>query len=256
MKKKKLVIIICSILMIIVGIVMLLSTEEKPIINNAPSYDDEVNKIIKKLENKESFNLYLYSYSEDLDLKDTLKYYKKIFSINYESLKMDFSNKAYKTLLEKLEINISPSDEQAFIIIKDGYIHESINGLISEKNLRNLLIKDKVIDQKYKYIDYYIEDNDFNEYYSSNEIYNILYININNNDLFKYREILYKNNTKSLVVYYGIIDSMDTTTFFENALNLPPGNTDKLPVLIKTQSSKIIYSKSNISLDDFEKELS
>lgn len=250
--KKGIIIIIFAIIIITVG-VLLTVLEEKPT-KKANIYDDKVNKIIEKLDNKESFNLFLYSRNEESGLVDVLNYYKKVFSIEFDKLEINFSNEAFKSLVNRLDIDIVDSDETAFIIIDNGIVDSSINGVFSETSLRRQLIKANIIGPEYNHIDYLANDDDFKKYYASNKMFNILYIN-NNSDSYKYRELLLKNKVNSLVIYFGELDSDETSTMLEHELNLEDDSTKKLPILIKTQNHKIISAKYNISLEEFATEI-
>ncbi len=256
MKSKSIVIIICSILIIIVGIVMsTFITKDKETVKYDSAYDDQINEIIKRMDNKESFNLYLHSHSDGSDIVKVLDYYKDMFSIEYDNVEMKFKNKTFKSLVKKLGINIVDSDQHAYVVITKGVIDYSINGVFSEIDLRRLLITAKKIGKKYDSIDRLVNDTDFKKYYSKDEVYNVLYVLNDDTNLFKYREILCKNKVNSLVVYSGLLDSEETSTMFDNKLGISEGDNKKFPILIKVRKNKIISTKTNVSLDNLAKEL-
>ncbi len=253
MRKKEIIVMICALLIIIVGVVMVI-LNQKPI-EEKETYNDLVNKIIKQIDNKETFNLYLYSPNDESDLKSDLDYYENVFSIKFEMLEMRFNNETFKELVKKLDIDLVNSDEHAFFVIIDGSIKSSINGLFSENQLRNILIKTKRIGAEYKDIDYLVNDEEFDSYYSKNEEYYVLYIN-GNKDLYKYREILAKNKVKSLVIYEGRLDSSVSAEKLETELGLVDKIPEKYPMLIKIKNHKILSSKFNVTLDDLKEEIS
>jgi len=255
MKKKRIIIIIAVVLIIIALVLGLLLNHDKPkpvVIDE--EYNNQIKSIINMINDKKTFNIYFYS-KDSNSLENVLNYYKDIFSIEYESLEMNFDNDIYKSLVDKLDVDISSRDELAFVVIKDGSVDYSINGLFSENNLRNLLIQAKLIDPLYKTIDYLFNDDEFEKYYSSGELYSILYINSDNKDLYEYRKIFLENKEKSLILYSERLDSIKTSVSFEEEFNILDETTEKLPILIKIKNNKVVSKEYNVSLDNFAEKI-
>ncbi len=254
MKGKVIVFIIGALSLIIVGII-LLTFKDKPLEDNL--YDIELDTIVRKLDNKESFNLYLYSQKDNSDLLKVLNYYNDVLSIKFDKLEMKTSNEKYKSLMNRLneDGSLTSSDEHAFLVITDGTVDYSLNGSFTENALKKLLIKSNKIGVEYKSIDYLVNDTDFKDYYNTDEILNILFINRSNDKLFKYRKILCKNKVNSVVVYTGDLDSVEIIDMFRDKIGDVDESTEKLPILVKIKNKEIITTKYKISLDDFASEI-
>ena len=94
-------------------------------------------------------------------------------------------------------------------------------------------------------------DSDFK--YNKDEIYNVLYINASDKNIYEYRKLLVKNKIKSLIIYAGNITQRDEEQSIREKLNIPNNTYDNLPILIKMKNKEIINSYNNISLNDLVK---
>lgn len=193
--------------------------------------------------------------STDNNFIKAMNYYKKTYSISYEYIEKE-NVEFYNLLNKRTGFHISPQDENVFMIFKDGDAVSSYTGPYLESSIRKLLIDNNVLDEKYKEIDYVIYDNEFDEYFKKDTLFNILYINESSDDLYKYREILMKNNVKSLVLYANNIDSSDTCILFDEMFNINSDSYNNFPVLIKVKSGKYLSIEKNITLNNFMDKLS
>ncbi len=246
MKNKKLIIIVLIVLVIVsLGLVFIRKNL------SGPSTKD----IIEMLDNKETFNLFV-SFDEVSRNTKTFEFYKDNYSLDYKSVFINEYDETYKKLIKKLGLEISKDDREFFTIIKDGNPQYSLIGVFSENHIRNLLITSKLIDEKYNEIDYLFNDDEFNKYFKKDKLYNVLFIDSGDENLYKYRSMLVQNNVPSLILYDGNLDSAKTGAMFRKELNLEIDVSDKLPILIKIKNGKILSSKNNINIDDFKKSIS
>lgn len=243
--KKKIIIVLIILVIVFTGLVFI----------NKNSRSTSTENVIKMIDNKETFNLFI-SFDESSRNAKILKYYKDNYSINYKYIFMNEYDETYEKLIKKLGLEIYKEDRELFTIIKNGSPQHSLIGVFSENNIKNLLIDSKLIDKKYNEIDYLFVDDEFDNYFKQDKLYNVLFIDPGDENLYKYRTMLMQNNIPSLIIYDGNLNSAKTGALFREKLNLDIDISDKLPILIKIKNGKILSSKNNINLDDFQKNIS
>lgn len=241
------VIIICILLgLLCIVLFMLNASNHKP---KLETYNDKVQNIINKIENKESFNLFIYSENDDSQLIKDLEYYSKVYNLEYDSIKKNYKNELYKLMISKIDADLSEADDAAFLIVKNGKVDYGINGLFSENNLRRILIQSNIISKEYEDIDHLLYDSEVKDYYNKNELYNVLYISSNDKNLYKFREILVNEKIKSLIVYSNSLESVDTSTSFEEQLGILDEAEKKLPILMHIKNNRILNSFENVTVE-------
>lgn len=237
-------IIIVLVLIVIVSAILLVTLpnnkHDKIVVN-------EYQTIIDKINNKESFLIILTKKSSEMN--DTFMYYIDAYDLDANYLTMDNKDEKYKELLKMLSLQDTGDNEIIMQYIKNGNPFAGIIGVFSESDFKKFLIYNKIIDSTYKDIDVLVDGN-FNDYYSKNQSYCLLYIDRKNENLFKYRKKLVENHIHSLIMYVGGIESMDTEEYFNEKIDFKNNPEAKLPVTIKVQNNKILYSHSNVMLKD------
>ena len=197
-------------------------------------------KVIKKIDDKETFNI-LITDKDTSDLRPILNYYENAYNIEVDYLNLNPKDEKFKDFFKKTSIEFMDSFKSIFIVVKDGKITSSIMGEFDESSIKDLLINSKTIGKEYKDIDTVIIKNLKNY---SKEPYTILYINKDNKDLYKYRELLVKNKIKSVILYSGTGEIKEVKAI-EKELGFDRNVNDKLPTLIKINQCSI-YSLPGI----------
>lgn len=242
-KNKKIIISLIVIGLIIISVIGVLLNNQKH-----PMQTTSYNKVIKKIDKKKTFNI-LITDKETSDLRPVLNYYENVYDIDVDYLDLDPKDAKFNEFMKKVSIDFPPSLKSIFITVKDGKITGSIMGWFNESNIKDLLVESKTIGKEYKDIDTVIIKN-LKSY--SKEPYTILYINKDNKDLYKYRELLVKNKIKSVILYPGTGEIKEVKAI-EKELGFDRNVNDKLPTLIKIKNKKVLYYYSNIKLDDLVK---
>lgn len=206
------------------------------------------NDIITKIEKKETFNVLLTNGNNE-ELVNLFKYYEKAYSLKYSHMKYIYTSSEFNNIMSKLPIKITPDINNAFLMIEQGSLKYSLLGDFNEEDLKKLLINAHIIDQEYEDIDKLI-NNDFKNNYDENKIYSILYLNKNDENLYKYREILVKNKVKTLVMYTNGLNQADIEESLKNQINYGEDITKKLPIIMKVRNNKVMFSTTNITLDN------
>jgi len=243
MKKIKTIIIVLIILIIIVLLIFLLKGEKKV-------YYNEYEKIVEKLNNKESFYVLLMQDENDELLSPSLDYYSDVYDLKYMKIKMNFNNNTFNKLNQNDMFGLTINDKNAFIVVKDGKVINKLVGEFGEKTLKRFLIDSNLISNEYKYVDILLtSDKEFDKYYKSDKTYCLLYINSDNNNLNNYRKKLVKNKIDSLVLYNSGISLEKTIDYFNKELKIKKRSNEKLPAVFKIKNNKIEELHHNITLD-------
>ena len=212
------------------------------IINMTEQYD----AIIKKIDNKESFNLLILKGQNEM--KGTFNYYEDVYSLKYEEIQIDTTNNSFKKLIKKFDFPIDDTTTRVFMVIEKGVITGVVVGEFKEKELKETLISSNVISQEYKDVDVMM-DNDFSIYNDDN-IYNILYLGGYDIDVYKYRKQLVENKIKSLLLYSESLKQADADSKIREKLNMGDDLENKFPILIKYRNGEILESIPNITVDN------
>ena len=242
-KNKKIIISLIVIGLIIISVIGVLLNNQKH-----PMQTTSYNKVIKKINKKETFNI-LITDKDTMDLRMILNYYENVYDIDVDYLDLDPKDAKFNDLMKKVSIDFLPSFKSIFITVKGGKITGSIMGEFNEPNVKDLLVESKTIGKEYKDIDTVIIKNSKNY---SKDSYTILYINQDDKDLYKYRELLVKNKIKSVILYPNTSEIKEVESL-NKELGYGYDINDKLPTLIRIKDKKILYYYSNIKLEDLVK---
>ncbi len=242
MKNKKLIaMLIITLICIFMTILLSQSNDARAVIS---TYEN----IINKVDNKESFNLLLQDSHND-DIIEIFNYYHDVYNIEYELLLVDYEDERFAELLEKLSLEMIPQDKSVFIIVEDGKARSTIRGEYSEFHLKEFLINHELIEKTYMHVDAIIYGN-FQEYYKDNNLYCILYIKPDDQNLYEYRELFVHNDIKSLIMYSNYAGSEEAEKYFKEKIDFGDNTVEKLPAIIKFNNGKILDSHTNITHKD------
>ena len=122
-------------------------------------------------------------------------------------------------------------------------------GDLEEKNLKDFLINNEIIDKNYKNIDTAI-DNKYKDYLNDKRGYCILYINAGDKDLYKYRRQLVENRIRSLIMYVGNGNQNSSEKYFKEKIGIKKGDYSKLPMTIKIRNGKILNTSSDVKVNE------
>lgn len=202
-------------------------------------------EIIKKIDSKKSFNI-LITDKDTAYLKPVLNHYKSSYNIEVEYLNLNPKDEKFEDFFKRTSIKFIDSFKSLFIVIKDGEVIGSLVGEFNETNIKDLLIENNVIDKEYQNIDTVITKNIKNHIDGE---YTILYVNKDDKEQYKYRELFVKNKIKSVVIYSGTTDASELMSL-NKELGYENNIDEKLPAVIKTRNGKIEYVKTNVTLDN------
>lgn len=242
---------ILKILIIVVPIILILlciiGTIYKSYLTdkNYKPYSD----VVLKLKNNESFFVYLYdSGSKKEDIDKMIKYYKDTYNIKYISFnKAKCSLDLFNKFRNIAKFDDNENESEYFIYFNKGNITRLL--LNSESEFKNFMIDEKIIDSKYKNIDYLADDTDIDKYFNTNSKKMIILLK-NNENVYKYRKILYKNDIDSYVIYlYRLANDIS----FEKMLRL--NKKINIPSIVWLKNGKIIDYVDGIDLNNFESKL-
>ena len=248
MSKKIRIIIISIIIPVLIFLSLIIIYYSKPS-KTDKKYEEKINKIINKIDKKEDFCLLLSSV-EDKYLKQALDYYKDTYNINIDYLKIKSNNESLDNLIKKLNIDINKGFDNTFLIIENGSLKNSITGYFNEIGVRNLLIKNGTIDEKYNKIDALITED-----YKNEDSYDLLYVALGDKSIFNYRKLLVKNNVKSYVLYFGFADQNKIEEEFDKKLEFKYTPKEQLPALIQVRNKEVTNIYTKIDLKEFEKHI-
>ncbi len=220
------------------------------LIKGANTHENQYEKIVHKIENKETFNLVLSQNNDKEAIVKILDYYKKMYDLDYEIDNIDFNSTSYNSLIKKLGLRLTELDKNIYVIIKEGRLVGYFLGDFNESAFKNSLIASKMVDEKYSKIDAIVK-NSFKDYYTFGEDYCILYISPSDNNLYKYRKVLVESEIKSLVVYVEGPFEIKIDEYFNGPSVIDKNDVNKLPVVVKIKNKRIISSKSGVTLRQF-----
>ena len=237
MKNKKIVFVIITIIIMVISMGLL--------ITNKPKTTNQYDIIIKKINNNETFSI-AFIKEDNSNAKEIFEYYEKAYSINIKYIYVEQNDSNYRSLAKKLNLS---ETRTSFIVIKAGKIISGITGIINEHNLKKVLIDAELISKEYESIDQLIS-NDFKNTAEKNVTYNILYIDSNHKNLYKYRELLVSNKIKSLVLYANNVDQIQTENYIKEKIGIKKGDYSKLPIVMKVRNNKVLNTHSNVKPND------
>lgn len=243
MKRKKLI-IISIVVLLVIGVFLLI--QRLPVAN-------EYKQVLEKIDSDKSFNLLIVNESPSnkttSDTANIFEYYKDVYGLNFIRVNGNSNNLHYLKIIKKIDVNLSGNEPIIFSMFSKGNSVSNMIGEFPESFLKEYLISNKLIDKEYKDIDTAIST-DFKKNLKKDKGYCILYIESNSNDLFAYRRLLVKNKVKSLIMYEGQTNQMEVEKYFKKELGLSNDVSDKLPMTIKIKNGKILYSHTNVTLND------
>ena len=242
MKTKKIIVEIVTIIGIIAIGVLLIN--QRHLVANRP-----YKETIESIDNKGTLNVLIVDKNENTGIKDIFNYYKEVYEVNYKLINKDPKNEEYKETIKKIDPNLTGEEPFVFAVIKDGVAIATLMGDLEEKNLKDFLINNEIIDKNYKNIDTAI-DNKYKDYLNDKRGYCILYINAGDKDLYKYRRQLVENRIRSLIMYVGNGNQNSSEKYFKEKIGIKKGDYSKLPMTIKIRNGKILNTSSDVKVSE------
>ena len=244
MNNKKVIIILSIVILMVLGVLLLMQRHPEA------NYYKEV---LDKISNEETFNILIVNESDtNKTARDTAKifeYYKDLYGVKYIRVDGNVKDSDYMKLIKKIDSNLNGQEPIIFSMFDTGKPVGNMIGEFKEPILRDYFINNKIISEEYKDIDV-VMDNNLVKYLKSKKSYCILYIDPSNNNSFAYRKILVDNKIRSLIMYTGQANQIEIEKYFKEKLKITGDVSEKLPMTIKIRSNKVLYSYSNVKLDD------
>ena len=150
-KKVRITIILITvfIMLLIGGIVLLIKNEQKKELKfNQNIY----NKFVDKIENKDTFLLYLNNSGEECflcsDVDIMIQYYKEIYDLDIYTIdELKMSSEYYYNVIKYVDDRKDYYQTPAIIFIKDGKAVAALNRLTYEEYLKEFLINNQFIEE-------------------------------------------------------------------------------------------------------------
>lgn len=258
--KKKLIIIIGIVIIFIVLVLIWGLIKGNGGDNNIKDDKYKVSEpILEKIDKKDDFLLFITDdYSKCSVCEDAgrlVSYYSEVYNLdNVWFDKSTTTDEDFDNLIKDFDFQNMFLVPGNVFLVKNGVVMVAINEAIFENVLRDYLIEYEFIDDIDN--DRFIEDDDFNKLYNSNDKQLVLVYSADDKG-YSYREDLFnlanKYNFKYSVIRLGF---GDTTATFQMIID-KMGNKYKLPVLMVVGNGKIIdytTNKSNSKIEEFLKD--
>lgn len=150
-KKVRITIILITILLIslIASIILLAQNKERKELEfNQNIY----NKFVNKIENKDTFLLYLNNSGKECflcsDVDIMLKYYKEVYHLDIYTIdEIEMNKKYYQNIIKYVDDRLDYYQVPAIIFIKDGKVVAALNQLTYEEYLKEFLINNQFIEE-------------------------------------------------------------------------------------------------------------
>ena len=143
------ILITVFIMLLIGGIVLLIKNEQKKELKfNQNIY----NKFVDKIENKDTFLLYLNNSGEECflcsDVDIMIQYYKEIYDLDIYTIdELKMSSEYYYNVIKYVDDRKDYYQTPAIIFIKDGKAVDALNRLTYEEYLKEFLINNQFIEE-------------------------------------------------------------------------------------------------------------
>ena len=143
------ILITVFIMLLIGGIVLLIKNEQKKELKfNQNIY----NKFVDKIENKDTFLLYLNNSGEECflcsDVDIMIQYYKEIYDLDIYTIdELKMSSEYYYNVIKYVDDRKDYYQTPAIIFIKDGKAVAALNRLTYEEYLKEFLINNQFIEE-------------------------------------------------------------------------------------------------------------
>ncbi len=143
------ILITVFIMLLIGGIVLLIKNEQKKELKfNQNIY----NKFVDKIENKDTFLLYLNNSGEECflcsDVDVMIQYYKEIYDLDIYTIdELKMSSEYYYNVIKYVDDRKDYYQTPAIIFIKDGKAVAALNRLTYEEYLKEFLINNQFIEE-------------------------------------------------------------------------------------------------------------
>lgn len=254
--KKKLILIIIGILIIFIVLLLILFIKNNINKNVKENKYKLSEPILEKIDNKNNFILFITDNENECsscnDINKLLKYYKNVYNLNVITFdKSETSEGDFNNLIKDFGLQDGFLVSGDILLVKDGVVVSAIKDAVFEDIIKENLINNGFINDVG--MDYFIEDEEFNKLYSSNNKELVLAYS-GNEEGYNYREILFelatKYNFKYSTIRIGFGDTLNTSDILSKKMN----NNYKLPLLMIVGNNEIIDYTTSSRIEEFLKE--
>ncbi len=144
------IILITTLLILLIASIILFAKnkEKKELEFNQNIY----NKFVNKIENKDTFLLYLNNSGKECflcsDVDIMLKYYKEVYHLDIYTIdEIEMDKKYYQNVIKYVDDRLDYYQVPAIIFIKDGTAVAALNQLTHEEYLKQFLINNQFIEE-------------------------------------------------------------------------------------------------------------
>ena len=239
---------------IIIAILLVFGFKDYSKMKNKVSKPNKfITNIIKKIDNKEKFILYLNDDpnicgSACSDIYDIVSFYEEVYNLKFiEVNKSKIPTIDYNKLLKKLNCKESDITYPNVVMIEEGYAKERVNSVVTEELFKNALIDNGYISADSISNDVQIDYNTFWEYYKGVDDKLVLFYTYENPDSYKFRgkvlRLSRSYNFNYSVVYFGLASS----SLIADELDPKIDGGFAIPSLMIVSNSGV---KDSVSLND------
>ena len=209
---------------------------------NSVSSASEYDKIIKKINDKKTFNLYITSVAEECihcsNVNKVMKFFNDVYGIKYDKIVVDSSNNKELNKINKLfSFPDGYLTAPAIVFIKDGVAEQVLNEQQRESEIKKVLVERNMIDAKYLKIgEELFMTEDFEKIYNS-DVNSLMVLDINS---IKNRVYIHKLAEKNNFTFYTI--NISSVAHMKTYMMLADevGEEFNVPIIVFVRKGKVL----------------